>query len=65
LGRHCTEGAIEVVDGLDEVVCEAGDGERAGGVDVAFCAVLEVAEVRYAAEIFVLWERGVSCLGVE
>jgi hypothetical protein len=46
-------------------VCEAGDGERAGGVDVAFCAVLEVAEVGYAAEIFVLWERGVSCLGVE
>lgn len=46
-------------------MCEAGDGERAGGVDVAFCAVLEVAEVGYAAEIFVLWESGVSCLGVE
>ena len=41
------EGAVEVIDAFDQVAGEAGDGEGAGVVDVAFGAVLEVAEVGY------------------
>ena len=48
------EGAVEVVDAFDEVGGEAGDGEGAGAVDVAFGAVLKVAEVGYGAKVFVL-----------
>ena len=58
LGGDGAEGAVEVVDAFDEVGREAGDGEGAGGVDVPLGAVLEVAEVGYGAEVFVL--EGVS-----
>ena len=53
-GRDKGEGAVEVVDGFDEVFGEFGDGEVFGGLDVAFCAVLEVAEVGDRAEVFIL-----------
>lgn len=53
-GGDGAEGAVEVVDGFDEVGGEAGDGEGAGGVDVAFGSVLKVAEVGDGAEVFVL-----------
>lgn len=54
LGGDGEEGAVEIVDAVDEVFGEAGDGEVAGGADVAFGAVLEVAEVGDGAEVFVL-----------
>jgi hypothetical protein len=60
LGGDGEEGAVEVVDAVDEVFGEAGDGEVAGGADVAFGAVLEVAEVGDGAEVFVL--RGLSAV---
>lgn len=47
LRGHGGEGAIEVVDGLDEVFGEPLDGEVLGGLDVALRAFLEVAEVGY------------------
>ena len=56
--------AVEVVDAIDEVFGEAGDGEVAGGGDVAFRAVLEVAEVGDGAEVFVLVRRR-RLVGVE
>ena len=55
-----SEGAVEVVDAFDEVAGEAGDGEGAGAVDVAFGAVLEVSEIGYGAKVFVLWKVEVS-----
>lgn len=54
LGRDGEQGAVEVVDAVDEVFGEAGDGEVAGGADVAFGPLLEVAEVGDGAEVFVL-----------
>ena len=48
------EGAVEVVDAFDEVGGEAGDGEGAGAVNVAFRTILEVAEVGYRTEVFIL-----------
>lgn len=42
-----SEGAVEVVDAFGEIASEAGDGEGAGAVDVAFGSVLQVAEVGY------------------
>lgn len=41
------EGAVKVIDAFDEVGGEAGDGEGAGVVNVAFGAVLEVAKIGY------------------
>lgn len=58
LGRDGVERAVEVVDALDEVRGETGDGEGFGGVDVAFGALLEVAEVGDGAEVFVLEGKG-------
>ena len=52
--RDCSECSVEIVDRFEEVFGELGDGEVAGGGDVAFCALLEVAEVGDGAEIFVL-----------
>ena len=54
------EGTVEVVDGLDEVFGEVSDGEIFGGLDVAFRAVLEVAEVGDGAEVLVLLRGMVS-----
>jgi hypothetical protein len=48
------QGAVEVVDAVDEVLCELLDGEVAGGFDLTCCAVLEVAEVGDGAKAFVL-----------
>ena len=45
LGFDGGEGAVEVVDGIDQVFCEALQGEVFCGLDFAFCAFLEVAEV--------------------
>jgi hypothetical protein len=46
-GRDGTECAVEVIDAFYEVPREALDGEVFCGVDFAFCAVLQVAEVGY------------------
>lgn len=54
LGGDGEESAVEVVDAVDEVFGEAGDGEVAGGGDVAFSPVLEVTEVGDGSEVFVL-----------
>jgi hypothetical protein len=54
LSGHGAKGAIEVVDGFDEVTGEALDGEVLCGLGLAFCALLEVAEVGDGAEVFVL-----------
>ena len=54
------KGAVEIVDGFEEVGSEAGDGELTCCVDVAFCALLEVAEVGYGAEVFVLLTATIS-----
>jgi hypothetical protein len=45
LGGNGGEGAVEVVDGLDEIAGEALDGKVLGGLCLARCALLEVAEV--------------------
>ena len=54
LGGDGGEGAVEVVDRLDEVTGEALDGKVLGGLDLAFGAFLEVAEVGDGAEVLVL-----------
>lgn len=55
------EGPVQVVDGVDEVFGEAGDGEVARGGDFAFRALLQVAEVGDRAEVLVLNDRRISC----
>lgn len=45
LGGNGGEGAVEVVDRLDEIAGEALDGKVLGGLCLARCALLEVAEV--------------------
>ena len=45
VGGHGAEGAVEVVDGLDEVAGKALDGEVFCALDFALCALLQVAEV--------------------
>jgi hypothetical protein len=54
LGGHGAEGAVEVVDGLNEVAGETLDGEVLCSLSFAFCALLQVAEVGDGAEVFVL-----------
>lgn len=53
LGDH-GQRAVEVVDAVDEVLGEAGNGKVAGGLDLALCALLQVAEVGDRAKEFVL-----------
>lgn len=53
LGHH-GERAVQVVDAVDEVLCELLEGEVAGLLDLALCAVLEVAEVGDGAQALVL-----------
>lgn len=48
------EGAVEVIDRLNEVAGEALDGEVLGGLGLTRCALLEVAEVGDGAEVLVL-----------
>lgn len=54
VGGDGGEGAVEVVDAVDEVLGELLDGEVAGALDLALGAVLEVAEVGDGAEALVL-----------
>ena len=54
LGGDSGEGAVEVVDGLDEVAGEALDGKVLGGLGLARGALLQVAEVGDGAEVLVL-----------
>lgn len=54
LSRDGTKSAIKVVNTFDEITREAGDGESSCRVDVAFCAILKIAEVCYRAEIPIL-----------
>lgn len=54
LGRNSAEGAVEVVDGLDEVAGKTLDGEVLSGLGLASCALLQVAEVGDRAEVLVL-----------
>lgn len=54
VGGNGEQGAVEVVDALQEVDGEALDGEVAGAIHVALRALLEVAEVGDRAEVFVL-----------
>lgn len=56
---HGFEGAVEVVDGFDEVGGKALDGELARGFHVAFGALLQVAEAGDGAEVFVLGRRDI------
>jgi hypothetical protein len=58
LGRYGAEGAVQVVDGLDEVAGEALNGKVLCSLDFALGAFLQVAEVGDGAEVFVL--SGVS-----
>ena len=60
LVRYGFEGAVEVVDGFDQVFCEPLDGELTGGFDVAFGAFLKVAEVGDGAEVPVLKCRSIN-----
>jgi hypothetical protein len=54
LSGHSAKGAIEVVDGFDEVAGKALDGKVLCSLGFAFCALLQVAEVGDGAEVFVL-----------
>lgn len=54
LGGHVGEGAVQVVDGLEQVLGELLDGEVAGGLLVAGRAVLEGAELGDCADVLVL-----------
>jgi hypothetical protein len=54
LGGHSAKGAIEVVDGFDEVAGEALDGKVLCSLGFALCALLQIAEVGDGAEVFVL-----------
>ena len=56
LGRYGGKGAVEVVDAVDEVLGELLGGKVASRLDLALCAVLEVAEVGDGAKAFVLCE---------
>jgi hypothetical protein len=47
LGCNGVQCAVKVVDGLYQVACEALDGEVFCALDLAFCSLLEVAEVGY------------------
>ena len=49
VGRYVEEGAVEVVDAVEEVFGEALQGEVAGGGDLALRLVLQVAVVGYCA----------------
>lgn len=49
LGRHVDEGAVEVVDAIEEVFGKALQGEVTRGLDFAFRLVLQVAVVGYCA----------------
>lgn len=53
-GSDGAEGAIQIVDRLDEVSREALDSKIFCGLGFALCAFLEVAEVGDGAEVFVL-----------
>lgn len=55
VGGHGGEGAVEVIDALDEVLGELLDGKVAGRLDLARGAVLEVAEVGDGAQALVLF----------
>ncbi len=48
------KGAVQVVNGFDQVFGEFGDGEIFGRLNVTFCAILEVAEFGDGPEVFVL-----------
>lgn len=58
------QGAVEVVDALNEVLCELLDGKVARSLDLALSAVLKVAEVGDGAEAFVL-ETQVNSIALE
>lgn len=52
------QGAVEVVDALDEVAGEALQGKVLCGLDLALGALLQVAVVGDGAEVFVLRRLG-------
>jgi hypothetical protein len=54
LGLDGGQGAVQVVDALDEVAGELLQREVFGGLNFALGAVLQVAEVGNGAEVFVL-----------
>jgi hypothetical protein len=53
LGDH-GQGAVQVVDAVDEVLGKAGNGKVAYRLDLALCAFLQVAEVGDGTEEFIL-----------
>ena len=57
---HGTQGAVEIVDGFDQILSEALDGECLGRVDVTAGALLEIAEFGNRAEVFILVVREVG-----
>lgn len=62
VGGDVREGAVEVVDGLEEVLCELLDGEVGGGLLVAGGAVLEGAELGDCADVLVLDGVSATCI---
>ena len=48
------QGAVEVVDGFNQIDGKSLDGEILRGCDVACCPILEVAEVGDGPEVLVL-----------
>jgi hypothetical protein len=54
LGGDGGQGPVEIVHAVDQVLCELLNGEVTGRLDLALCAVLQIAEVGDGAEAFVL-----------
>lgn len=52
--RHHGQRAVQVVDAVDKVLGELGNGKVAGRLDLALGALLQVAEVGDRPEVFVL-----------
>jgi hypothetical protein len=57
LDRNGGKSAVEIINAFYEVAGEALEGEVFGGLDLAFCALLEVAVVGDGTEVFVLAYR--------
>ena len=54
LGRNGGEGAVKIINRLDEIAGETLNGEVLGGLGLARCTLLEIAEVGDGAEVLVL-----------
>lgn len=55
---HGLQGAVEVVDGLDQVLGEALDGKVFGRLYIPLRPILQIAEVGDGSKVLVLWLEG-------